>query len=422
MYQVENSGDLLRSRAAHLRSRLWPTIGANVFLLGLTSLLTDVSVEMVTTTLPLYMVLGLRLAPLQLGVIDGLYQGAAALVQVASGLLADRWRRRKALAVAGYAFSALCKLGFLLIGANWMALAGVVVLDRIGKGIRTAPRDALIAASAPPERLGIAFGVHRSMDTAGAMVGPLIATALLLLTVNQYDTIFVVSFCFAVTGLSVIVFLVKDPQPPAQHQSEFVGSMATIHLLLKQRAFRRVVFASGALALVTMSDSLVYLALRRSPLGHAATFPALYVGTALVFMALAIPIGRLADRIGRRQVFGIGYGVLVLVYCVLLTPHSSLAILGVVIGLGFYYAATDGVLMAHVSNLLPDAVRTVGLAIVITGVSLSRLCASIAYGVLWQWWGADVATQVFVAGLLLVLTIVSIVAYSAQGERGAHAV
>jgi MFS family permease len=421
MYQVENTGDLLRNRTADLRSRLWPTVGANVFLLGLTSLLTDVSVEMVTTVLPLYMLVGLRLAPLQLGVIDGLYQGAAALVQVASGLLADRWRRPKGLATTGYAFSAVCKLGFLLTGANWMILSGIVVLDRIGKGIRTSPRDALIAASAPRERLGTAFGVHRAMDTAGAMLGPLVATLLLVLTANQFETVFVVSFCFAVSGLSVIVFLVKDGKPSSCPAAHVVSSIATVRHLLRERAFRNIVFASSALAVVTMSDSLIYLTVRRSPSARLGTFPMLFVGAALVFMLLAVPMGRLADRIGRRVVFGLGYGVLVLVYGALLAPSSALSSIWAVIGLGFYYAATDGVLMAHASALLPDSVRATGLAIVTTGSSIGRLCASVAFGTLWQWWGPEVATRCFVAGLLLVLTTVGMAAFSGRGGRAANA-
>src|SRR5215468_2993908 len=130
MYQVENSGDLLKNKREHLCSRLnWMSIGRTVFLLGITSLLTDISAEMVSTTLPLYLLVTLHFSPLQVGLIDGLYQGAAVLVKMISGLLSDRWRRPKEVAASGYAFSTLCKLGFLIVGGSWTGLSGIVLLD-----------------------------------------------------------------------------------------------------------------------------------------------------------------------------------------------------------------------------------------------------------------------------------------------------
>src|SRR5262249_22370723 len=167
-------------------------MSANVLFLGLTSMVTDISSEMISTILPLYLVFTLHLAPLEFGIVDGLYQGAAALVRVASGFVADRWRRHKEVAALGYALSAVCKLGILAAGSVWTALAGIVLIDRIGKGIRTAPRDALISLSSPQEELGTAFGVHRALDTAGAMIGPLVAFGLLALTPGAFDAIFVV--------------------------------------------------------------------------------------------------------------------------------------------------------------------------------------------------------------------------------------
>src|SRR5215208_5774496 len=168
MYPIQSSGDLLKNKRKNLLSRsMWTSVGSTVIYLGLTSLLTDISSEMVTATLPLYLLLTLRLAPLQFGLIDGLNQGASVLVRIASGLIADRWRRTKEVAAAGYAFSAICRIGLLLVGRSWLGISGVVLLVRIGKGIRTSPRDAMIAASVPSDKLGTAFGVHRAMDTAG---------------------------------------------------------------------------------------------------------------------------------------------------------------------------------------------------------------------------------------------------------------
>ena len=152
-----------------------------MFFLGLTSLLTDISSEMVTSILPLYLVLTLGLTPLQFGFIDGLSQAVAAFARLGSGLLADRWRNHRAVAAAGYGLSALSRLLLLAAGGAWGLLSSAIVLDRIGKGIRTSPRDALISLSSAPERLGLAFGVHRALDTIGALLGPLLAFAILWL-------------------------------------------------------------------------------------------------------------------------------------------------------------------------------------------------------------------------------------------------
>ena len=178
--------------------------------LGLTSLLTDVSSEMVATILPLYLVFYLRLSPFEFGVLDGLYHGAAALVRLVGGFTADRWRRHKELAAAGYGLSAVCKLGLLAAGGAWGALVAVVLLDRTGKGLRTAPRDALISLSSPREELATAFGVHRALDTAGAMLGPILAFGLLALAADAFDAVFVVSFCAAMLGLGVLVLFVEN--------------------------------------------------------------------------------------------------------------------------------------------------------------------------------------------------------------------
>src|SRR5688500_5578733 len=171
MYQF----DWRASRAATVRPAVPPT----VWYLGWTSLLTDVSSEMVNGILPLYLVGYLRLSPLQFGIIDGLYQGVSAVLRLAGGYVADRWRRYKETAVAGYAISALCRLGLLVPGASWSFLASVIALDRTGKGLRTAPRDAMITLTSTKANLATSFGVHRSMDAAGALAGPLVAFLIL---------------------------------------------------------------------------------------------------------------------------------------------------------------------------------------------------------------------------------------------------
>ncbi len=419
MYQIENSGDLIKNQRAHLRSRLlWLSVGRNVFFLGLTSLLTDISAEMVSVVLPLYLLFGLRLAPLQFGLIDGLYQGAAVLVRVVSGVLADRWRRPKALAAAGYVFSAICKAGLLLVGGSWLALSGVVILDRVGKGIRTAPRDSLIASSTNSERLATAFGVHRAMDTAGAMLGPLVAAGLLALTPNAYDTVFVVSLCFALVGVAVIVLLVENPAQPAPAPTAPTVDWRVVGQLLAQPNFRALVWVSSGLALMTLSDNFIYLALRRHFNFSLGVFPLLYVATALIYMLLAIPMGRLADRVGRTRIFVAGYGLLGIVYTILLVPGLPLPIgLSSLVVLGLYYAATDGVLMARASELLPDTLRTTGLAVLTTGTGLARLLASFAYGAVWGGWGPEIANVTFLVGLAGMLGVAALTLLRADQRK-----
>src|SRR3954447_10515904 len=202
MYQVEASKALLKPRLwAGRANRL--RVPRNVVMLGLVSLLTDVSSEMVATVLPLYLVFSLGASPLVFGAIDGAYRGAAALVQVASGFVSDRWRRPKEGAGLGYGLSAVGKVALVAAGNTIGGIGAIVAVDRVGKGIRTAPRDALISLSSSKAGLATAFGVHRAMDSAGAMLGPLIAFGILLAAPARFDAVFVVSTLFAVLGLAV---------------------------------------------------------------------------------------------------------------------------------------------------------------------------------------------------------------------------
>ena len=381
MYQIESSGDVLKSRPRLSLTRLkWPHVSRTVLLLGLTSLFTDISSEMVSTILPLYLIFSLRLAPLEFGIIDGLYQGAAAIVRLAGGFAADRWQRHKEIATAGYAISAACKVAFLAVGGVWTALASVVIIDRIGKGIRTAPRDALISFSTPKDQLATAFGVHRAMDTAGAMIGPLIAFGLLAFLPRSYDVVFVVSFCIALIGLGVIALFVRN-QPAATEQvaKQPVLTLALLGDLLRMPRFRTLVLAGAALGLVTMSDSFLYLGFQRRLNFSVGFFPLLYVVTAAVYMVLAIPIGKLADRIGRYRVFVGGYVLLILVYTSLLMPTLGTIQIGLyLLVFGTYYAATDGVLSALASTLLPVELRSSGLSLL--GLPrVSRACSRRSY-------------------------------------------
>jgi MFS family permease len=414
MYQVQDSSALVAGHRALLRPRAHGLrVPRTVVLLGFTSLLTDISSEMVAAVLPLYLVYAAGFTPLQLGVVDGLYRGAAAITALVSGFAADRRRRHKEVASLGYGLSAICKLGLVAAGGAVGAIAGLVMLDRIGKGIRTAPRDALISLSASPTTLGMAFGVHRAMDTTGAMLGPLLAFGILALAPLAFSSVFLVSFCVAVAGLGVIVLLVPrtrqraDAKPP-------LSLRAAAPLLLVPR-FRALVVAASLLGFATISDAFLYLALQRHLDLAPAAFPLLFVGASLAFMLLAVPVGRLADRVGRGRVFLAGYALLLPVYASLLAPAGG--VWALVLGLflvGASYAATDGVLAALASTTLDEDVRGSGLAVLTTATNLARFGASVGFGALWTWAGLD--TAVLACGIALVAALV-VTALVLRGTR-----
>jgi MFS family permease len=423
VYQIENTRRLLeRGRRGGLRRPSLPRVGRNVVLLGLTSLFTDVSSEMVATILPLYLFYSLGLSPLQFGVVDGLQNGAAALVRLAGGLLGDRSRRHKEVAAVGYGISAVSRIALPAVGSAWSALTAIVFLDRTGKGLRTAPRDALISLSVDRRDLATAFSVHRALDTTGAMLGPLLAFGLLALAPNDFNAIFVVSFCFAVVGFSILVLFVQNrPAVPEQGPREGPVSLRAAVGLLRGRRFLALVVIAGAFGLVTMSDGFLYLGIQRRLDLDTKLLPLLFVGTALAYMLLALPIGRLADRVGRGRVFLGGYVLLLLAYGLLLLPGFGPAELGVYFLLfGTYYAATDGVLMALASSVIPPELRGSGLALLVTATSLARVAASVIFGAVWTLAGMQWAIAVFALALLLVLPLAAL-GLALTRERPAHA-
>src|SRR4051812_2169801 len=339
---------------------------------------------MVSAILPLYLVATLGFSPLQYGVVDGLYQGAGALVRLAAGFLGDRFGRHKTMASLGYGLSAVCKLGLAVIGGAWAGLSAIILLDRTGKGLRTSPRDAMISLTAPARDLGLAFGVHRAMDTAGAMIGPVVAFALLAAAPNAFHSLFLVSFFVAVLGFLVIAMLVQEPPRRVEDEEREKPALRAAFALLRGREFRSLAIAGSALGLATASDGFIYLTLREQMNFDNALFPLLATGTAVLYMLLAAPLGRIADRVGRGKVFIFGYMLLLAVYCLLMAPGAgAVSLVAVLALLGTYYAATDGVLMAMGSAHVPADLRGSGLAFLGTATSVTRLFASVLFGALW---------------------------------------
>ncbi|HEY6746395.1 MAG TPA: MFS transporter [Mycobacteriales bacterium] len=381
-------------------------VGGTVVAMGMVSFLTDASAEMVTAVLPLFLILQIGLTPLQYGVVDGVYQGVTVLVRLAGGYVADRWRRPKLVCAAGYGLSAVSKLGLLGVGSA-TSTSLVLAVDRTGKGIRTAPRDAVIAASTRPGLLGRAFGVHRALDTAGAMLGPLLAFLVLLAVPGGFHSVFVVSFCVAVVGVAVLVVFVPDVRWQAPPGAAKVAGRAVAGLL-KDRRLVGLTVAAGLLGLVTVSDGFVYLSLQHRLQVPAEVFPLFLLGTSSVYLVLAIPLGRLADRVGRARVFLGGHVGLVLLYLLLLTGAvpAWLACGGALALLGTYDAATDGVLSAGAAEILPPALRSSGLALVQSALAGGRLLSSLLFGLLWTVTGGQRGgLAAFTVGLVVVLPI-----------------
>ena len=411
--------------AAYLKSRTAPPAGGAVvavprvvYWIGLSSLLADVSAEIVASALPIFLFSVLQFSPLQVGFLDGLYQGGAALVSVFAAYIADRGRRNRLVALTGYALSCVSRVG-LLLSANLGMLAAVLSLsmDRVGKGIRTAPRDAIIAGHTPAQSMGAAFGVHRSMDAVGAFIGPLLGAGLLWWSPQNYEWLFWVSILFGAAGL--VVFKTKVHQPSAPVASAtFVDASAlpgldgggpaplsmraACGLLAACKPFVRLTLLAVLLCTFTISDGLLYLLLQREGHLSGAVVPLMFAATALVFILAAVPLGRAADRIGPVRLFLMGYAVLAVAYLsVAFGAHSNgLLVALVVASLGLHYAATDGVLVAIAARVLDERVRTTGLAVLSSATGFMRIASSALFGLLWQLSGQRAAVSVFAVGMV----------------------
>ena len=380
------------------------TVSSTVVTLGIVSLLTDISSESVAAILPLYITGVLGLSTIAFGVLDGLYQGVSAIVRIAGGYASDRLDQPKWVAFTGYALAAVARVG-LLFASGFAAITAVVTADRIGKGIRTAPRDALITASSEPGSLGRAFGVHRMLDNIGAALGPLIAFVILLVVPEGFHIVFTASLAFALIGVLVLGLVVPNvrtrPAPGAAVRRHTRRPRFDWRRIWSGR-MRRVLAAAGILGVLTIGDGFVYLVLQARSDFAAQWFPLLYVGTNVAFLAFAIPLGKLADRVGRGRVFVGGHLALLGAYVVAaLAVEDLVATVMCLVFLGAFYAATDGVLAALAAEATTTQTRATGIAAAQTVVALSRFVSAAGFGVLWFAVGREPA-MIVVAVLLAV--------------------
>jgi len=357
------------------RARLPKTVWA----LGFTSLFMDISSELIHGLLPLFLVVNLGASAAVLGLVEGIAEAAANIARVFSGWLSDTLQRRKALAVAGYGLAAITKPLFPIASAVWLVLAARF-LDRIGKGLRGAPRDALIADVTPPAQRGAAFGLRQSLDTVGATIGPLLAIGLMLLFNDDIRTVLWFAVIPAMISVAILVFFVREPAAKTKEKRVPIKAREIGEL---GRFYWFVVVAGAVFTLARFSEA--FLVIRAHDLGLAlALAPAVIAVLSLVFAASAYPAGRLQDRYGARPLLVAGLAALIAADLFLAYGEGLPAIfLG--IGLwGLHMGLTQGVLSALVAQAAPARLRgtAFGLFGLVTG--LATLAASVAAGILWE--------------------------------------
>lgn len=355
-----------------------------VVALGFVSLCMDLSSEMIHSLLPVFLVTSLGASTLAVGFIEGLAESAAAMVKVFSGALSDRLGRRKPLILCGYGLAALTKPLFPLATGIGTVLAARFI-DRIGKGIRGAPRDALIADLTPADQRGAAYGLRQAMDTVGAFAGPLMAMAIMAVSHDNFRLAFWFAVLPAVVCVLLIVFGVQEPVGPSQgRQAHFPLSRTTL-ALLPGRYWWVVAFA----LIVTLARfSEAFLLLRATDLGLAVTWaPLVLIVMNIAYAVSALPFGRLADRSSRRKLFAWGIAFLIAADLLLAGADSLWPAWGGVALWGLHMGATQGLLSTLIADAAPAELRGTAFGVFNLVCGFGLLAASVIAGGLWTYLG-----------------------------------
>ena len=355
----------------------------NVILLGITSFLTDISSEMIYPLIPLYLTTAIGATPAIIGLIEGIAESSGSLLKVFSGRLSDKARKRKPLTICGYSLSSLGKL-MLSLSVSWAGVLLGRIADRFGKGIRTAPRDALIADSTDEKMRGKAYGLHRAMDTAGACIGVMLAYFFLISTKGNYKTIFMLSLIPAVLGITVLSFAREKTSPsavpPAPHN--FLKGWKQLDRRLKAFLIITLVFTIG-------NSSNMFILLRAKDLGFSPqNVILLYLVFNIIYSVFSYPAGVISDKVGRKPLIVSGYFVYGAVYLLLALinkPSLMWPLMGIY---GLHLGFTKGVEKAFISDLAPVENRATFIGLHATLVGIGLLPASLLAGVLWNVFGA----------------------------------
>ncbi|HQU80844.1 MAG TPA: MFS transporter [Azonexus sp.] len=359
-------------------------IPAGVWVLGFVSLLMDVSSEMIHSLLPLFMVTTLGASALVVGLIEGLAEATALIVKVFSGVLSDYLGKRKGLAIFGYALGALTKPVFALASGTGIVLAARL-LDRIGKGVRGAPRDALIADIVPPQLRGAAFGLRQSLDTVGAFVGPLLATGLMLLWADDFRAVFWVAVIPGLLAVALLWVGIREPERPLQEQRGNPISRANLRRL--GSAYWWVVAVGGVFTLARFSEAFLVLRAQQSGIALALV-PLVMVAMNLVYALAAYPFGKLSDRVSHGRLLAGGLLVLLAADLVLATSSHWSGVLGGVALWGVHMGITQGLLATMVADTAPADLRGTAYGFFNLVSGLAMLLASVCAGLLWDRFGA----------------------------------
>jgi len=356
-------------------------ISANVLVLGIVSLLTDASSEMIYPVMPLFLT-AIGATGVLIGLVEGAAETTAALIKVVSGWYSDRYQRRKVFLTAGYGLSTISKPLLALTTTTFQVL-GIRIVERVGKGIRSAPRDALIADSTPREKWGKAFGFHKALDSTGAVIGPLLVLPVLLaaatVTTDTFRLIFLLSTIPAMAAVLVIVLFVKEVRAQrAEGKRRFLSGMRFLGKGFWGLMVVVIVFYLGEV-------SYAFFILKAQAAGiDDVTIILLYVLFNLMFVLTAIPSGSLSDRLGRRPVLAASF-LLFATTCALMAVASDLWLLALGFALfGVYKGSSEGVFKAFVSDVSPKELRGTALGTFHTFVGLVMLPGGVIAGLLWD--------------------------------------
>ena len=360
-------------------------IPRGIWVLGFVSLLMDISSEMIHSLLPLFMVTVLGASALTVGIVEGLAEATALIVKVFSGALSDYLGKRKGLAVFGYALGALSKPLFAMAPGMGLVVTARL-LDRVGKGIRGAPRDALVADLAPPHLRGASFGLRQSLDTVGAFVGPLLAVGLMLLWANDFRAIFWVAVIPGVAAVALLVWGVSEPVRSAGGRS--VNPIRRENLKRLSPRYWWVVAIGAVFTLARFSEA--FLVLRAQQGGMAlALVPLVMVAMNLVYSLSAYPFGKLSDRVSHTGLLGAGLVVLVAADLVLASSNHWAVVLAGVALWGVHMGMTQGLLATMVAEVAPADLRGTAFGFFNLMSGLALLVASIVAGFVWDRYGAS---------------------------------
>ncbi|MFL1455142.1 MFS transporter [Marinobacter sp. GN3S48] len=372
---------------------------AGIWILGFVSLLMDVSSEIIHSLLPIYLVSVLGASALLVGLIEGAAEATAQIVKVFSGALSDYLGKRKGLAVLGYGLGALTKPVFALApGIGWILAARLT--DRVGKGIRGAPRDALVADLVPSTLRGAAYGLRQSLDTVGAFLGPLLAIGLMLLWDNDYKAVFWVAVIPAFLGVGLLMVGIREPETPVTERRTNPISRESLSLL--GRAYWMVVVIGALFTLARFSEAFLLLRAEDGGL-EVAWLPLVLVVMNIAYALSAYPFGKLSDQMSHRRLLIMGLLVLIVADLVLaMGNHWVWTLVGVLIW-GVHMGMTQGLLATMVADTAPKVLRgtAFGFFNLVSGISL--FLASALAGLLWTWGGP--ALPFFVGAIICALTM-----------------